>query len=37
MGEETKHFWGDIAEKTEGFAFGDINQVLQLKQLLTPF
>ena len=31
MGREAKHFLGDIAEKTDGCAFGDINQFLQLK------
>ena len=37
MGEETKHFLGGIAEKTDGYAFGDINQFLQLKHYWLHF
>ena len=32
MGEGAKKFFGGVVKKSEGFAFGDINQFLQLKQ-----
>ena len=35
MGEGAKNFLGGIAEKTDGSAFGDINQFLQLKHHLN--